>query len=294
MLVPLAQLAAPIAVDFEAPLCILVCATLQCSAKARRRLVALTKLLYWSWLLAKDDHKLAGPATSGRETHGRCTMASARARFFTAQVECCSIGRGYNVQRRKHIEDKLDSCLRRCRLIHDNAAAGSSYRTGQLPNRCNAGSRISYQGERAAEQLTGRLVSQHGGDSRKKSSGFASASVDAFEAENSGSATKGSTARGTRQRAAKRGVQSSAREEYKTRMTAALDAELVRGQSEAATCLIRCGFIGTGWPLMFSLLAYPTLGGCKKHKAKIACAPIYIEPVPSGGEWQPADGIAVR
>lgn len=47
------------------------------------------------------------------------------------------------------------------------------------------------------------------------------------EEENSGDSDSGST-RGTRQRAAKRGAHSGAREAYKTRMTAALDAELVR------------------------------------------------------------------
>jgi hypothetical protein len=47
------------------------------------------------------------------------------------------------------------------------------------------------------------------------------------EAENSEGSDSGST-RGGRQRAAKRGAHSGAREAYKTRMTAALDAELVR------------------------------------------------------------------
>ncbi|GAQ80606.1 RNA helicase nonsense mRNA reducing factor [Klebsormidium nitens] len=136
------------------------------------------------------------------------------------------MSKGHDAQRREQIEARLGFCLRRCWPLHRSTAPGTSCRTGRLQSRCNAGSQVFNRGGKAAEQLSSGLFKQYDRDSRKKRSGTVSASVDAFGADDSGEETKGGSVRGTRQRAAKRGVQSSAREEYKARMTAALDAEL--------------------------------------------------------------------
>jgi hypothetical protein len=161
--------------------------------------------------------------------------------------------RGHNVKGKLDcIEAELGFCFTRCWPLRQNAVCqrkgasqtaigrqlynmiccspeareGEDWTAGRTTQR--GATNCAYRPEIRMQKTGATSPSRSIGRMQKTGATSSYRSVEYLEEEESSDRSDAGSTRGTRQRAAKRGAHSGAREAYKTRMTAALDAELVR------------------------------------------------------------------